>query len=178
MIINLLPPQQKRELRQEELFRAVLILGIVLLFFLASLILILFSIKIYIQSVTHSLETLVQAEQKLLHTAELQELRQVTDSNNREILDLKSFYEKQIYSLPVLNKLFEALPEGISLTSLSWQRESGQVVISGFSPSRDVLLSLRNRLEAQEEFSEVYFPPQNWIKPENIDFQTTFKIAL
>ena len=126
-MINLIPPQQKKELLREESFRAVLILGTVILFFLVSLVLILFSIKIYIQGVTRSLETMAESERKLLHLDELQELRQVVEARNREILDLKSFYEKQTYSLPVVNKIYGALPLGIRLTSLSWEKETGQV---------------------------------------------------
>ena len=177
-MINLLSRQQKRELLREENFRAVLILGTALLFFLVSLVLILFSIRIYIQSITNSFETMAEAERKLLHLDELGELRQLVEARNKEIGDLKSFYEKQAYLSPVLNKISGVLPPRINLTSLSWKRETGQVVISGFSPNRDTLLFLKNNLEDQQDFTEIYFPPQNWIKPENIDFQANFKIAL
>lgn len=175
-MINLLPPQYKEELRQERNFRMILILTVTFLFFLISLILILFSVKFYIQSQADALEILISAEEKTIKKADATELNSKITEANKKIKNLLLFYEKQPNLVSLIEKIFQALPQGVNLTSLSWQKESGQVVLSGFSPSREILFELKSNLEATEEFTEVFFPPQNWIKPNNIDFQATFKV--
>lgn len=63
-MINLLPPEEKTILIQEERFKLILILGIVFLSALLSLILILFSVRIYISSQTDSENTIFEQEEK------------------------------------------------------------------------------------------------------------------
>lgn len=177
-MINLLPAHYKQELEQEENFRLVLILGTVFMIFLASLILILLSVKVYIKGSTDSLALAASAEKEKLQTIEFQETRQRIVQGNKKILEMKSFYEKQSNPAAIFEKISQTLPSGVFLTSLSWQKGAGVVIISGFAPSREVLFALRSNLESQEQFSQVYFPPQNWIKAKDIDFQATFELEL
>jgi len=51
------------------------------------------------------------------------------------------------------------------------------VAISGLSPNREILFLFQKNLEESKEFSGIELPTQNWIKPVDIDFRVTFKIA-
>lgn len=189
-MINLLPPQYKQELIRERNLRLTFILGTIVLLFSISLILVLLAVRTYIKSVEDSLKILIQTQSELPQAAEFREVSGKASSANKKIQDLRSFYENQVLASAVLEKIIQTLPGQVRLTSLSWQKESGQAplekgaaltgqaVISGFAPTRQVLLSFRNMLESEKGFSQVYFPPQNWIKAENIDFQATFQIEL
>lgn len=154
----------------------VLILSLVFLFFLISLALILFSVKLYIQSSSDALEILVLTEEKRAEKNGALEISSQIAKANENIEKLLVFYEKQPSLVALLEAIFQTLPEGVALDSISWQKETGQVAISGFSPSREILFGLKSNLEAKEEFTEVFFPPQNWIKPAGINFQATFRI--
>jgi Tfp pilus assembly protein PilN len=175
-MINLLPTQYKRELKKEEKFKLVLILGTLFLIFLISLILILFSIKIYIQGQAETLKFLAREEEEKLQRAEIRELRQKITAAQKTILQLRNFYQNRSDPVRIVESIFQILPEQIHLTSFSFNKDTGMVLLSGFSPGREILFQLRTNLEDQEEFGEINFPPQNWIKSKDIDFQVTFKV--
>ncbi len=115
-------------------------------------------------------------EEEKSQLAETRELSEKITEASQTILKLQSFYNNRIDSTEILEKVFLTLPKGVYLTSVSWQREALLVALSGFSPSRELLFELRNNLQEQRHFGEINFPPQNWIKPTNIDFQATFKV--
>jgi Tfp pilus assembly protein PilN len=176
-MINLLPPQYQAELKQEENWKTVLILEIVFLIFLVSLILILFSIKIYLQGQVESLKVLVDLEEKTLQTFGISDWREKITLTNQKILKLETFYKTQVRATKILEEIFQVLPSEISLTALSWQKNISQVTLAGFSPSREILFGFKKNLEEKKDFSQIYFPPSNWIKPVDIDFQVSFKIT-
>lgn len=175
-MINLLPPRYQEELRQEENRRLTSILGILFLIFLISLTLILFSVKLYIQGQLESVKVIVDLEEKTLQVSEIQSLRERINLANQNLSKLDAFYKKQVSSIEVLEKIFKTLSPEIHLTGFSWQKNTSQVTMSGFSPSREALFGFKKNLEETKEFTEIYFPPQNWIKPVDIDFNVTFKI--
>ena len=176
-MINLLPPSYQREISQEENRKLILILGMLFLIFLISVVLILFSVKFYIQGQLESVKVLVDLEEKTLQTSEIQSLRDGINLANKNLSKLNSFYKKQVDSIGVLEKIFKTLPPEIHLTAFSWQKNTGQVTISGFSPNRETLFNFQKKLEENKEFTEIKFPPQNWIKSADIDFYVTFKLA-
>lgn len=175
-MINLLPPQYKQVLKKEENFRMFLILGLVVLTFFVSLALVLFSVRIYVKAQAESVKFLVEVERTRLQSTQTAELREKITKGSQNILKLNSFYKNKSDSTKILETIFQTVPEQISLTSLSWRRE-GVVAISGFSPTREVLFELRNNLQSEARFSDINFPPQNFVKPANIDFQATFRVS-
>lgn len=175
-MINLLPPQYKEEFKQEENWRLVLILGILILISLISLILILFSTEIYIQGQVKSAEILVDLEEEHFQAPEIQLLRGKITLANQNLAKLNSFYQTQINSTEILEEISETFPSGIYLTSFSFQKSTSQISLFGFSPTRETLFKFKENLEEREEFTEIYFPPSNWVKPINVNFQITFKV--
>ena len=175
-MINLLPLRYKEQLKQEENRKLVLISGIIFLIFLISLILILFSIKLHIQGQLESVKVLADLEEKTMEKSEIQILKGKINLSNQNLSKLKSFYKKQVSSVDILEKIFNTVPAEIYLTAFSWQKNTSQVTISGFSPHREILFVFQQNLEQTEEFTEIIFPPQNWIKSTDIDFHVSFKI--
>ncbi len=176
-MINLLPSSYKKELLQEENWRLTLILGILFLIFLVSLILLLISIKIYIQGQVESLKVLADLEEKSLKTSGIPDFREKIDMANKKILGLESFYKAQDSTVEVLENIFQTIPAKIYLTSFFWQKSASQVSLSGFSPSREALFELKKNLEEEKEFTDISFPLSNWQKPTDIDFTVTFKMV-
>lgn len=152
-----------------------LILGLVVLTFFVSLALVLFSVRIYVKAQAESVKFLVEAERTRLQSTQTAELREKITKGSQNISKLNSFYKNKVETTKILETIFQIVPKQISLTSLSWRRE-GVVAISGFSPTREVLFELRNNLQSEVRFSDINFPPQNFVKPTNIDFQATFKV--
>jgi len=171
---NLLPLQNKAELFEEEIKNLIIILGILILIFLFSLSLVLFGIQNYISGKVDLGKMTVDFEKKRIEDSEIQNLRTKIISLNQTLSQVNSFYQEQNKLSEIFNKISEILPLQIYLTNFSYQKESNQVSLSGFSPTREILDDFRKDLE--KEFSDVYFPLQNWVKLTDIDFQVTFKL--
>lgn len=175
MTTNLLPPKARIELYQDEVKKLIIILGILILLFLLSLSLILFAIKDYISRQVESERILVYLEKKQLETSGIQNLREKIILTNQNLSQLISFYQEQVRLTEIFNKISDILPSQMYLTNFSYQKESAQISLAGFSPTQEILLYFKNDLK--KEFSEVSFPTQNWMETTDIDFQFNFKIT-
>lgn len=175
-MINLLPPQQKEELKREEKWKLTSLLGILSLVFLLYLSLILFSIKIYISSELESQKIIYDIEEKKFEASEIQDFQKKIISLNQNLSKLDSFYREQVDLTRILEKISATLPPGVYLTNLNWQKEMSQIGVSGFAPARENLFEIKKNLEKEKDFDNVYFSPSNWVKPKDINFYVTFKI--
>lgn len=174
MKINLLPPKAKTELFEEEIKRLITILGGLIVFFLISLTLILLSTEIYISAQVSSKQTQLDMQEGQLRVPEIQDLKEKITKANQNLSKLDSFYEGQIKLGEIFEKISEILLPNMYLVTFSYQKEDLQVSLSGHAPNRENLLEFKKNLE--KEFPNPYFPPQNWIKSIDIDFQVNFKI--
>ena len=176
MMINLLPSQQKEELLQEEKLRIVLIISVIVFVSAVYVFLILFAIKIYVKGELDAQSNISLTQEERLKNPEIQGLQKNIVYANEMILESRLFYSKQPRLAWIFEQLDAVLPQDMHLNRASWQKESGQMNIAGFSPSRDTLFELKNALEDNENFEEVDFPSINWVKPRDIDFQVVFKV--
>lgn len=182
-MINLLPPQEKEKIALEMIKRKVIILWLLVLFFLFCLILILLSNKIYSQSQIDGQKGLLLEVKKELEQSEIKELETKVNTANLTFTKLNSFYQKKIYFSEILEKISKILPPEVSLNNLSSQlsligEEKGiKVSLSGFAKTRENLFEFKQNLEKEPGFKEISFPPQNWVKPFNIDFSVSFTIT-
>ncbi len=180
-MINLLPPKEKEEILQEENWKLLMILGMLLLFFLISLLLILFSIKIFVIGEVEAQKILFVEREKEFKNTQMQNLQNNLTAFNKKLSQLDSFYQNQSNSSEILEEISKTLPPGVYLNNLSiipqgGKNEGSKCSISGFSPSRQILLVLKDNLEKEKNFQEVYFSPANWVKPADINFTISFKV--
>jgi len=180
-MINLLPQKEREELLQEEKFKLILILGIVFVAFFLSLALILFSIRISI-SKDVEIQKMILAEKEKVASLN-QDLETEIKYSNSTLSKLDSFYGNQISLIEILEKISTTLPSGTYLTNfnftLTQKEEKGvaRISLSGFCPNRETLLSFKSNLENEKNFSDIYFPPENWVKPKDITFTVNLTIA-
>lgn len=174
-MINLLPPEQKEELFAREKLKIVLILGMIIIFFLISLGLVLFSVKMLISTDVQIQGVLVEEKEKELKNPKIEDLEGKIKEYNLSLLKLKGFYQGQKNLTAVLEKIPTILPDKIYLTALNLNPPNSQISLSGYSPSREILLEFKEKLEKSEDFKEIYFPPTNWVEPVDINFTVIFK---
>jgi len=183
-MINLLPAQQKEEILQEKRWKLTLIAGIIILAFLICLVLMLFSIEIYISGQIEAQKVFLEIKEKEFESTGVQNLEKELNLANQTVLKLGSFYQRELNLTEILERVSGTLPPGTYLTTLSLtpltvtgkEEFVAQVSLSGFAPTREILLELKENLEQEKLFSETYFPPSNWVKPTDIDFSVSFKI--
>lgn len=173
-MINLLPPAEKVKLSSEKNKRIIIILWLLFLFFLICSILILFSIKTYIQAQVRSQQYLLTESKKEKNQSEIEDLQKEIMLVNSSLTELNSFYQDEIYLSDILEKISQVLPEELYLTNLSIIFPS--VSLSGFAPTTEALFEFKENLETEPIFREIYFPPANWVDLVDIDFSVTFVI--
>lgn len=169
-MINLLPPQHKKELRGEEQFRLVLILGMLLMVFFVCLSLSLLAIRIYVSGEIQTRQILAEAQRVEENGSRLEQIRQ----RNADIGGIASFYAGRIVLSDIVDRIASALPESMHVTSLIYTK--GKIALAGFAPSTEDLLSFRTRLEAEPLFKNFRFPSSNWVEATDIDFSFDFEL--
>jgi Tfp pilus assembly protein PilN len=174
-MINVLPPKEKEVLRIEENKKTILILEILGFIFLLCLVLILTSMKIYVSGQAEAARIIFEQEQKEFEVSEIKDFSEKIRLANEIFTNLASFYENQVKLTEVLEETSKIIPEGIQLTSLSYQKKTSEVNFLGFSQDREILIEFKEKLEQGERFEKVYFPSSCWIKPTDIDFNSKFK---
>ena len=177
-MINLLPPKEKIEFLQEETKKLTILIGIVIVVSLICLSLILFAIQTYIWGQAESQKITLKEAQKEFASSELQELQEKIQTTNLSFAQLNSFYQQKPYLTELLEDIFSILPKGMYLINLFLNptEEKTQISLSGFSPSREILLKFNESLEADPDFKEIYFPRDSWIKIKDIDFFVSFSL--
>ncbi len=173
-MINLLPPVEKRKFSSEKNKRIATILWLLVLFFLTCSILILFSIKTYIQTQVKSQQYLLAEIKKEKNQSEIENLQEEINSINLSLMELNSFYQNGIYLSDILEKVSNTLPKELYLNNLSIVFPS--VSLSGFAPTTETLFEFKENLEKEPGFKEISFPPANWVNLTDIDFSVTFII--
>lgn len=181
-MLNLLPPQQKKELLEETNWKILLILITALTFFLAALFFVLLLINIIILS---NLEIQkINSSRQGETPDDLQIIKKDLSDFNQTVSELDDFYKNQIVLTDTIEKISKLILSSdlylkdfnFIASSLQQKEFTGQIVLSGFAPRRDALLNFKNDLTEIKNFQEINFPSSNWVKPVNIDFTVNFKI--
>lgn len=183
-MINLLPPEEKRELLSEKKKRIIVILWILVLLSLFSLILILVSARIFLETQVLSQKGLLLEVERGSNQPEMRDFQEKISLINQNLTKLKNFYKEKIYFPDILERVSKTLPQQLYLTnfsaalSLSGEEPIVKVSLSGFAPSREILFEFKQALEKESGFKNVYFSPANWVKPTDIDFLVTFNLDI
>ena len=179
-MINLLPPNKKQELAAEKSWKISLILSINLIAVAVCFCLIFFLVNILLSMKIDSQKIIYQQSEKQFSSPKIQAL-----SNNLKILNqtfsrLDNFYQKQFRAAKTLEKISANIPAQISLTNLlinpKEKEKTIECILTGFAPTREVLLKFKDDLENNQDFQEIYFPTSSWIKSTDINFTVNFKI--
>ncbi len=179
-MINLLPPSLKQKLALEHQKNVVMILGFTILVPLICLTLLLLSIKTYISAEVNSQKIASEQAQKISQTPEFVKFGETIKNGNALLLQLKSFYKRQIYISNALH-LISGInrPENLYFTSLDLHQTQSlafKVTIAGFSQSREDLLVFQKNIQQKKEIENLVFSPESWINPSRTPFYLTFEI--
>jgi hypothetical protein len=172
-MIDLLPKEQIRELKEEENLKIILNLFFLISFFIVSIFLILISIKFYLTGILNSLKIPLEKEEKILNLEKENEIK----NYNQILSKTDSFLQKKIFLFPKLEEFFKKIPDGVRLRDLEMKIDKkGEIFLSffGISETRGELLNLIRILK--ENYKEVSFPPEILLKENQIDFSISFKI--
>lgn len=175
-MINLLPPKQNEELKEEENLKLISVLEIIILAFLISLALILFAIKIPFSAALDEQKSYVKQKEEELKNPTMKELEEKIKKYNLTLSKLENFYQEQPELTLILERIFKAFPGGTYLTGLNFNSQESQISLDGFSTNWEILLQFKGNLEKTEGLKEITFPPATWVQSTNINFSVDLKI--
>ncbi len=175
-MINLLPRAQKEKLKEEKEKRILIHWIVLILFFNLCFSLTLLNLKIFLSEKLKREKFELENQEKIL---KLETKKDILETN-KLILNLLRFEKETKEFSEILFKIFQILPSEIKVNSLNvskeildkkTKKEGFRIILNGFSPERESLLKLKSILE--ENFTEVSFPAQTWVKEKDIDFSVT-----
>lgn len=186
-MINLLPPQYRQKLREEQRFRLVLLLGVILsiAFFALSVFLLVIQITLSNERLTQEVKLISFEERTTREDSILVEIK----NQNSKLRNIEAFKKQRRALKEVVGEVASSLPQELYLLSFSYTpaievvKKADKVVktpaiiaVTGKAQTREQLLSFKDALQADPFFAEVVFPPSNWVKPTDITFSFQAKL--
>lgn len=178
-MINLLPPNDKKELANEKTRKVVIILGYTILLLLVCLILITSLLRVFILDQVAVFENKTSESQRNFGKNYV-DLKNEIQEINKETLQLNSFYKNNIYLTKPLKIISEiSRPDGLYFTNVYASEGSKKevlIIISGFADTRDNLLTYKDNLEKDKRIKNLSFSTDSWTKTKNINFYLNVNI--
>ena len=186
-MINLLPPQYRQKLKEEQRFRLVLLLGVVLgiAFFALSVFLLVIQVTLSNERLTQEVKLLSFEERTTREDSTLVEIK----NWNSKLRNIGSFKQGRRSLKDVFDEVGSSLSQDLYLFSFSYTpafkttKKGGEtiktpatVAVTGKAQTREQLLSFKDALQANPFFAEVVFPPSNWVNPSDITFSFQAKL--
>lgn len=187
IVLNLLPPIEKRLLKFDYFRRAVIFYGILILFLLGIFTIFLFPSYLTLKLQADSLEKQISFEKATVESKRVQDFEARIGEINKNSGALLEFSQKAEILSPILESLAKVLPVGAYFTEISFrkspaERTAGQassrkVALRGFAKTRADVLAIKYNLETGEYFTEIESPVLNYLKESDIDFVFFAKIS-
>ncbi len=178
IMINLLPPQEKKDIFVRKKLKLVLVFEIGVFLLLTSLLTEFFSIVIYLSGELETVKITIAQKQAQTDLGGFSDFQAQISLLNQEFLDLALFYKRSSGLTKVLERVYAKLPPGSYLknVSLSRDQKGRKVSLAGFMPTIESLLTFKKDLEKDKDLSKIDFPAANWVSSKNIDFTLSFEL--
>lgn len=186
IVLNLLPPIEKKALKLDYARRAVIFYGILILFLLGVFVIFLFPSYLTLKLQLDSLEGQLNFEKVTVESRQVLGLEERVGEINKNIAALSEFSKKSAALSPLLESLAKVLPSGAYFTEVSFQKspavqpggpaEAGKITLRGFAKTRADVLAVKYNLETNEYLAEIESPVLNYLKESDINFVFFAKI--
>lgn len=173
-MLNILPAQQKKEIKLNKIFNSLqrtIIFVWILLILPAGL---LISSHYILLSLNDKINNIIipNPQEKLQNVANL------SQTFNSYLKKSDSIQQSHINPVPLLDHFTKLTPVGITIRGINISLKDKTIAFSGEAQTRDQLLILENNLSNDAIFSDFSYPLSNLSEKENIKFDLTGKINL
>lgn len=177
-MINLLPEQDKKELRYAVIFHKTVLLSFFFLIFLTVLLGATLFLKILLTIQTKQFNKTLSAMEMDLRRSQLQGFRQIIGEENEKLSRVNRLWHGQIFFTPFFEKLSVLKTPDVYFDQITWQKVQGvddknsaSAQIFGFAKSRDQLLIFLQNLKKEQQFLVSSSTLSSlWDKPNDITF--------
>lgn len=186
-MINLLPPIYRQKLKEKEYLRLLFLLGTIfgIALFALSIFLIVIQVALSKEHISQESKLIFLKEQTTKEELMIDEI----SSWNLKLTNLEKFKQEQISLKDVFYEIEKSLPEDLYLLSFSYTplieikkkddevlKTPAAIAVTGSAPVREKLLLFKDALQANPFFTEVVFPPSNWVNQTDIIFSFQAKL--
>lgn len=176
LTINLIPTQEKKNLRLEVARRIIILLTEWLIIFLsiASILLLPSYFPLFLEY--RELKRQAEIEEEASRQLKISEFKSESRKIQRDIESIKSASARRSKISEIVNSLLKET-EGIAISELIIQKQEN-IIINGQAATRRDLLDFEKKLRNISEIRNISTPLSNIVKETNINFTTQGKLKL
>lgn len=171
--LNLIPEYKKEEIRQRTIFSKILRWNLEFSSIYIAFILVLFAMG-YILKLNLLTNTIQLSPNNIAKFSEFKEYDTEIKEMNGRVAGIRKIQKGQLYWTKFFIKLNELVPDGIIIDNIATKDYS--ILLVGGSNNRDNLITFKEKIAADECFSDVDLPLSYLVPRENLDFQITFSL--
>jgi|GEM_PF-1921732 len=173
--LNLLPPQEKDELKLERIYRWLIFYCsstiLIVLLFVTFLALIWFFIVVQLKTYTTNLEDTKTSFQG----QSIENQQKLINSFNLKLDQINRIQSNHKYYSTILMRLAEIIPSGIRIDAFVVD-EQGKCTLTGYAQRRSQLLLFKDALDKSSYFENIDNPISNLTKQIDINFSFRFDV--
>lgn len=174
--INLLPKPKQQDLKYEAHLHSMKVVIGISMFTFVLVLGVQFGTKLFLQSQLRAMEGSI----KLLQQQTVKEENTIIKNQVKDINNAITDYKDMAAAAPkwskVLREFAAVPPASVRINSFNVDQKKRLVTIAGFSPTREGVLELYDRIKADKNFSSVVNPFENLSRPYNVNFNFSFVV--
>ncbi len=176
--MNLLPKLKQRELEYERTLYSLTVAVVIATVILFIGVLVQFGVWTYLNNKIKASDAEIQELKNEANKSENATVKEEIKKVNAQIQDFTNLTAKTPQWSVVLAAFVKNVPNGVKITQFDADSVKKEVTISGYSPTRDLVIDLYNNINADKEhFKNINYPLENVTQPTNVRFYFTFSIA-
>lgn len=137
-----------------------------------------FGVWAYLNKKIHTSQAEIEQLKRVANKSENASVKEEIKHVNAEIQDFTDLTAQTPHWSRVLAAFVKNVPVNVNITQFDADAAKQEITISGFSPSRDLVIDLYNNINADKEhFKNINYPLENVTQPTDVRFNFTFSIA-
>jgi Tfp pilus assembly protein PilN len=176
IILNLLPLEEKQEIKLNRINQMIFFYGSVLLAIMTVFVILLFCIELFLGAQLAVVKKMTASNEKNPAFSAVKKMQEEILTANQNLQAIDQIQSQQKYYSVILSDLARFTPVGVEFSSFSFDSATKKAVLDGHSATRDEFLTFQKALEGYSRFSQIDSPVSNLIKPADNDFRVGFSI--
>ncbi len=176
-IINLLPKTRQYELKYEAIYHSLVSLFSISLLSFVIVFTLQFATKLYLKFQAEQLAGNINRLTEEVNKQDNTSLKQKITVVNNVITDYKNISDQNPRWSNLIKVFVPLVPDGVRVDSLTVNVKNKTVQISGFAPTREVVIAMYNNILADSDnFTNIDYPLENVARPKDINFHFMFTV--
>lgn len=176
--INLLPKNKQIEISHEKTFYSVSVAVVISTLIIFIGIAVQFGVLAYLNNEISSVNAEIEQLKKAVNKSENAAVKMQIKTANAQISDFLTLDAGTPHWSTVMAAFVTHVPDNVRITQFEGKTSTGEITITGFSPTRDLVIDLYNNINSDKEhFKDINYPLENVTQPTNVRFNFQFFVA-